>query len=518
MPYDPHYSSVSLLLHGDGADGSTTFTDSGPSARTVTAVGNAKVSTTQSKYGGASLYFDGSGDKATAAASADFVFGADDFTLEGWVYITGGQNYARMMHFGGYWSTNDSFGILAKDANNAGKISFASYKLGRSRLCVSTTSVSTNTWYHVAVTRSSGVFRLFVDGVLEATNSSYVGVSIDASVTNTLAIGSATTTSGGEDYGGYIDDVRITKGVARYTATFTPPTEAYPNNGPDGNYVIASAPTPLGAPAAVAKYGHGFYCRSSAPTPLGTALVLANAPTTVKASAPTPLGIASAYALTPFYAWANAPTPLGSASVVGYIPTAARAKAPSPLGACLSVALHDFTGAISPYAVTRYVMDLITPSGTVRVPISSWQATLRTGASSYVQCVIPAAQPWGAAINAATSFRIYRRAVTTGGQVFEYLMAEAPADTPQFDRGPTNPTCTLSGYAPGFAGQDVSPGTDRTLTGIRSISSGASYRVRCAVDWLLRPGQRGVVDGVPFVVEWINYYVNTNDAYMEVGT
>ena len=230
--YDPHYANVSLLLHGDGADGSNTFTDNGPSPKTVTAYGNAKTSTAQSKFGGASLYFDGSGDKATAAASADFVFGADDFTLEGWIYITGGQNYARMMHFGPFWGSNDAFGLLAKDADNAGKISFASYKLGASRLCISTTTVSLNTWYHVAVTRSYGVFRLFLNGVLEATNSSHVGVSIDASSTNTLAIGSATTTSGGEDFAGYIDDVRITKGVARYTGNFTPPTEAFPNPVP----------------------------------------------------------------------------------------------------------------------------------------------------------------------------------------------------------------------------------------------------------------------------------------------
>mgnify|MGYP003604705173 CR=1 FL=1 len=229
------------------------------------------------------------------------------------------------------------------------------------------------------------------------------------------------------------------------------------------------------------------------------------------------LGYSSSSIADDIFAIAASPGPLAQPSVLTRIPVYGTAYTPGPLSPPQAKAWHDFTGQIGD-TVTRYVMDLITPSGTVRVPISSWQATLRTGASSYVQCVIPAAQPWGATINAATSFRIYRRAVTTGGQVIEYMMAEAPADTPQFDRGPTNHTCTLSGYAPGFAGQDVSPGTDRTLTGIRSISSGASYRVRCAVDWLLRPGQRGVVDGVPFVVEWINYYVNTNDAYMEVGT
>lgn len=230
-----------------------------------------------------------------------------------------------------------------------------------------------------------------------------------------------------------------------------------------------------------------------------------------------PLGQPSVLVQQTPQAQALASSMLGVPSVLTRITVYGYAYTPGPLSAPKAVAYHDFTAQLGD-TVTRYLMDLITPTGTVRVPISSWQATLRTGASSYVQCVIPAAQQWGAAINAATSFRICRRAVTTSGQVIEYLMAEAPADTPQFDRGPTNHTCTLSGYAPGFAAQDVSPGADRTLTGIRSISSGASYRVRCAVDWLLRPGQRGVVDGVPFVVEWINYYVNTTDAYMEAGT
>jgi len=471
MSYDPHYANVSLLLHCDGADGSTTFTDNGPGAKTVSITGDAIVKTSSAKFGTGGCLLDGTGDYLSIPASSDFAFGTGDFSLEFWIKTSDSGESVIVDQYSSEsgttfinWQLNVNSGVLTWYRRLANGSS--------SYLLTGSTTISDNTWHHIAVTRASNTLMFFVDGVADGsvTDSSDYATSVV-----TLSIGAQVySRSSFYDLAASLDDIRITKGVARYTAAFTPPTESYPDNGPDGNYVIASGPTPLGS--------------------------------------------ASAYALTPFYAWANAPTPLGSASVVGYIPTAARAKAPSPLGACLSVALHDFTGAISPYAVTRYVMDLITPSGTVRVPISSWQATLRTGASSYVQCVIPAAQPWGATINAATSFRIYRRAVTTSGQVIEYLMAEAPADTPQFDRGPTNHTCTLSGYAPGFAGQDVSPGTDRTLTGIRSISSGASYRVRCAVDWLLRPGQRGVVDGVPFVVEWINYYVNTADAYMEVGT
>lgn len=230
-PTDTHFGNVSLLLHCDGPNNSTSFTDSSATGRAVTAVGNAKISTTQSKFGGAAAYFDGSGDKLTIGASSDLALGTGDFTIEAWFYLTGGQAYARLIHFGPFWGDDSAFGINAKDADFPGKITFAVHRFSyiSSRPCVSTSNVALNAWNHVAVTRASGVLRLFYNGVLESTNSSHVGIPVDAGSTNYLAIGSATTTSGGEDLAGYVDDVRITKGVARYTSSFTPPTVPHPN-------------------------------------------------------------------------------------------------------------------------------------------------------------------------------------------------------------------------------------------------------------------------------------------------
>ena len=498
MSYDPHYANVSLLLHGDGEDNGTVFTDSSPSPKTVTAYGNAKTSTAQSKFGGSSIFFDGNGDYLVSPSNSAFQFGTGDFTIEAWVYIPTGisGSYAAICDIRS--SPYGDGGVLFK-LNSSRQLGY--YGATETN---TTATVPLSTWTHVAISRSSGTTRLFISGDLSATvadgnnksiNGCYIGRVYD---------------NANPAFSGYIDDLRITKGVARYTESFT--VEVQPVE------VIAAASTPLGAASAYAQ--SCIVSQAQASTPLGAALAFAFSGHIAFAAADTPLGSVSALSVVVSACRIASGGPLGVPATLARHSIAARVSrvsAASPLGIAQSLAWHDFTGQIGD-TVTRYVMDLITPSGTVRVPISSWQATLRTGASSYVQCVIPAAQPWRAIINAATSFRIYRRAVTTGGQVFEYLMAESPAGTPQFDRGPTNPTCTLSGYAPGFAGQDVSPGTDRTLTGIRSISSGASYRVRCAVDWLLRPGQRGVVDGVQFVVEWINYYVNTKDAYMEVGT
>lgn len=217
--------------------------------------------------------------------------------------------------------------------------------------------------------------------------------------------------------------------------------------------------------------------------------------------------------------WASAAAILGSGQVVGSVPMSAWAAAPTMLGAQRAIAYHDFTDAVGD-SITTYVMDLDTPGGLVRVPISSWQATLQTGAKNYVQGVVPAVADWIDAINDATEFVITRAADTSVGRI-EYEMARAPLEQISIARGPTNYTATLSGYSTAFAeNEEPDAAYDRTLTGIRSTTTGtAATRVRCAIDWLLRPGQRAYYDeGASFVVSYINYYVPaTGDAYMDVG-
>lgn len=254
-------------------------------------------------------------------------------------------------------------------------------------------------------------------------------------------------------------------------------------------------------------------------SPLGAALVLATFAVRALASANGPLQSPAAIAASSFGSVAAA-SPLGAARVTASFPVVALCAAASPLGAALAKAFHDFSALLGD-TVTRYVMDLTTPDGAVRVPISSWQATLQTGASNYVQCVVPAVADWTAAINAATAFTITRTAEPAGLPVIEYEMASAPLETISIAQGPTNYTATLSGYSPAFAVDEAPPAaTDRTLIAVRSVTTtSGKMRARCAIDWTLRPAQRAYLpDGASFIVSYINFYQpQGNDSYMDVG-
>jgi hypothetical protein len=215
---------------------------------------------------------------------------------------------------------------------------------------------------------------------------------------------------------------------------------------------------------------------------------------------------------------ASAAGPLRAAAAAGRQFVAARSSAPSPLAAPVALAFHDFSAFVEGLR-SFYVMDLTTPGGVVRAPISSWQATLQTGSANYLQCVIPACEPFLEAINAATSFSIYRRALLSDGTVLEYLMARAPVGNTALSRGTSNYTAVVDGYGAAIpADSNPSSSLNRPLRQVRTVFNQASgVRVRCGIDWLLRPAQRAVLESSTFVVSYINYYVTDGDEYMDVG-
>ena len=219
-PSDPYFSNVALLLHGDGTNGSTTIIDSSPSSKTVTAFGDAQISTAQSKFGSA-IAFDAVGDRLTAS-SADFAFGTGDFTIETWLYvITIGVER-------GFMQTSDVAGGLKPSYLTGVTLYFAGSntivaRIGGATITSTTSAFSLNTWFHFALTRNNGSVKIFVNGVERASGSSS-----DNCIGQNIVVGGYYDAS--YLYNGYIDDFRITKGVARYTSNFTPPTAPFPNS------------------------------------------------------------------------------------------------------------------------------------------------------------------------------------------------------------------------------------------------------------------------------------------------
>lgn len=196
---------VSLLLHFDGANGSTTFTDSSGASRTITDADAPEISTTQSKFGGSSLAV-GPG-YVYADDDAAFDFGAGDFTIELWYYDSTGDGGTLAAQWGYAWYLNTYQFYL----NGAAVIEW--------------TPASSSAWHHIAVCRSGGTVTAFVDGSSVGTYA-IADTPIDAS---SAFIGIGRDQYGNPALTGYIDEVRILKGRAAYSGNFTPPTAAFPH-------------------------------------------------------------------------------------------------------------------------------------------------------------------------------------------------------------------------------------------------------------------------------------------------
>lgn len=227
---DAFFSNVSSLLHFDGADGSTTFTDE--KGIIWTPSGDAKISTAQSKFGGASGLFDGAGDYVSCAASSDFDISTENLTFECFLRLDAGETNGFLFSNRGIagslyanWNVAVIGGKLRaefSDQNTGGP--------GTIRLSLlSAMTLSTGVWHHVAVVRSGSNVKIYLNGVQDATGT--LSANPAAAAVGSVFIGYEQGQGSTYYLKGWIDDLRITKGVARYTADFTPPTAAFPSAG-----------------------------------------------------------------------------------------------------------------------------------------------------------------------------------------------------------------------------------------------------------------------------------------------
>lgn len=209
------------LYHGDGTDASTTFTDSSFVNTSASAIGNAQVDTAQSKFGGASMLFDGSGDYVRFADSDLWYFANDDFTIDFWFRVTSASaEYTLFDH--SQDPTNGPYFNLSKLSSSLHLYWY--YAGTHCNKTSSTVSWAANTWYHVALVRYNGTVTMYVDGSSVGTTTGCPNYND----TSTFEIGGSGYVA---DFSGWIDEFRITKGIARWTSSFTPPTGEY---GPDG--------------------------------------------------------------------------------------------------------------------------------------------------------------------------------------------------------------------------------------------------------------------------------------------
>jgi hypothetical protein len=191
-------------------------------------LGNAQISTSVVKYGTGSLAFDGTGDVLKSPDSLSIAFGSGNFTVEGWINLNSVAAPTKGIIFG---LSENAFGLRVGQGYLGSRNGLNIVRAGVADLEYCAFTFAINTWYHIAVVRSGTTIYFFVDGVQQTTQGS--GGSSYTFPASPLGLYVGANNDGNENFNGYIDDLRITKGYARYTANFTPPTEAFLNIGPN---------------------------------------------------------------------------------------------------------------------------------------------------------------------------------------------------------------------------------------------------------------------------------------------
>ena len=225
---DVHYPKVSLHLTCEGSNGSTTVTDSSNTNASITCIGSAQISTAQSKFGNSSLGT-ASGDISISTTNI-FNFGTSDFTVEFWFYRTGLGSGNNFIVDGRPNGANGNYFMLWMPSGTTAP----QYYAGSASRITSSVNLGTNVWTHIAVVRNSGTTTLYMDGVSRGSFSDSINYVDTGGTTLGFWAGSSTSYS---QYTtpGFFDDFRVTRGLARYTSNFTPPTSAHLTSAGDVN-------------------------------------------------------------------------------------------------------------------------------------------------------------------------------------------------------------------------------------------------------------------------------------------
>lgn len=207
------------LLRCNGADGSTVFPDISLVGNVFTAQGNACVRTNESRFGGGSAFFDGTGDYLSCPRSSVFDIGYADFTIDLWYRpesvdsggiwgLVSALNDSGMAAWGLVWYYGQTY--FFGDTAGTGSVGAANFTL--------------NAWHHIAYCRRDGLMYAFVNGVRKVNGAAFNKNLICGS--GGVAIG-AFYNSGASTFQGGMHQIRITKGLCRWTSSFTVPNREY---------------------------------------------------------------------------------------------------------------------------------------------------------------------------------------------------------------------------------------------------------------------------------------------------
>lgn len=215
-----------LLLHPHSPNSTTVFFDSSTRSHSINAFGNVQIDTAQSKLGNFSIFFDGKGDYLTIPDSSDWSFGSGDFTIDFWVRFNTWENGKFHTIVSDMEVTSRTYWVvwMGRNINGVEGISFDAWvdteQLIQTYQIIN--GIQANTWYHIAIVRSGNNFYNFINGVQKG------GTVVDTSAVPDYVGNAYIGWDGGTYYlDGWLDELRISKGIARWTSNFALPQEPY---------------------------------------------------------------------------------------------------------------------------------------------------------------------------------------------------------------------------------------------------------------------------------------------------
>jgi len=233
---DVYYPQTSLLMHFNGTNGSTTMTDNSKNNLTATATNGTAISTAQSRLGGSSVFFDGTNDYLTVTNSG--MFGSGNWTIEFWVYAPAGQTDKSIIE-----ARNSAAGVGTTTGFTITMVSATEIRVWSGSELIKSTVSYVNQWVNICLVKNGSTTTMYINGTNSGTTTSLGTMSDTSFIIGAGYYGSVSLNAFGNFY---MDELRITTGIARYTSNFTPSTTQFLDSTGDANSNVVVNSTATG--------------------------------------------------------------------------------------------------------------------------------------------------------------------------------------------------------------------------------------------------------------------------------